>query len=212
MSSHHIIRDDQEPALLVLHLDNHLALNMLQLLGWAPKIFVAESALGPFLAAAHKLDVALVSKRTVSFWAEELNYQQPMKVVGAEDPLVECLKMLVSEGHYAVNIMTSESNVSGIINAILPFLSKLKVGLLSGQKRHTLLSSGKFSKWVPAGTRMEITPLEKTALISTSGFESNLQKKILKEPMLLMKVSEGQLEVKSESGPFMVSEPIDQSS
>ena len=59
MSSHHIVREKQEPALYIHHLGNFDEENLGQLLEWSPTIVVAASEYEKALSLGIKIDVVI---------------------------------------------------------------------------------------------------------------------------------------------------------
>ena len=81
MSSHHIVRDDQEPALIIA---NGAACSMEllnQLLEWSPLVIVLDSAIDRVLELGIKVDV-LLGDFDRGFQPEEyLEKQYPLEIV-----------------------------------------------------------------------------------------------------------------------------------
>ncbi len=81
MSSHHIIREDQEPALLIM---DALAVpfeQVQELLEWSPTVMVTEYALVEVLNWGIKVDVAIMITKNVPTWTASLQDQLPLKII-----------------------------------------------------------------------------------------------------------------------------------
>ena len=77
MSSHHFVREDQEPGLFIYEWVDNAKDLIDQLAQWAPKIVVHEQALEQFLIYGFKADVVLYNKREE--WVKEnISYQFPV--------------------------------------------------------------------------------------------------------------------------------------
>src|SRR5688500_7560102 len=100
MSSHHIIREKQEPALLIMNLDGFNYENLGQLLEWSPTVIVDENVFESVDSMGIKID-AIVSKN-------QLFDEQPGTLIipTVDDPLQDALKYLTGEQYPAVNIIT----------------------------------------------------------------------------------------------------------
>jgi thiamine pyrophosphokinase len=80
MSSHHIVRDNQEPALLLAtgqYSEKHLG----QLLEWSPVLGVMEHALPAVLSAGLKVDAVFCRPALAEVLEESLSYQRPISIV-----------------------------------------------------------------------------------------------------------------------------------
>ncbi len=72
MSSHHIVREKQEPALIILSTQNFEEEYLGQLLEWSPTVIVAESIIEQVQSLGIKIDI-IVSKN--------INYQSTQENV-----------------------------------------------------------------------------------------------------------------------------------
>lgn len=145
MSSHHIVREKQEPALLIMSLDNFPAESMGQLLEWSPTVLVAESVYEKADSLGIKIDGVLSAQP--DFIAQE----HTQIILVETDPLEEALKYLVSEGYPAVNIIASDFSLKDY--ALFADLINLVVFI--PEKKIFPVKSG-FSKWKSAGEKVEL--------------------------------------------------------
>jgi len=65
MSSHHIVRENQEPALLVANFQALSAEDLGQLLEWSPTVVTNEATIDFLLAQAIKVDVLFTNSKPV---------------------------------------------------------------------------------------------------------------------------------------------------
>ncbi len=84
MSSHHFVRENQEPGLYIDEWFAGAELLLEELAQWAPKIIVHERVLDDVLETGTKIDVVLYtdSKATIE---EKTRFQFPIEIVKAED-------------------------------------------------------------------------------------------------------------------------------
>ena len=155
MSSHHFVREGQEPALLI-----HEALPQAltePLLEWAPLVMVIDSALENVLLWGIKIDVVFVRIGEVNHWRESLADQAPIKIISYqpdEDPLETAFYFLISSKQQAVSILTRQPD--WVISKSEILVTQLDVVLLSETVRWSVIRSGHFEKWVPANTKLFI--------------------------------------------------------
>jgi thiamine pyrophosphokinase len=147
MSSHHIVREKQEPALLILDLNGFDEENLGQLLEWSPTVVVYEQEFERVDSMGIKID-AVVSPGTTG------SYQHGTKLIHTEtDPLQDAMKFLTGEQYPAVNIIT-------------PFFQPKDLALFVDRINLVIFTPGKkifpvrpgFSKWKGAGEEIEIIP------------------------------------------------------
>lgn len=144
MSSHHVIRENQEPALIIQNF-NALDLESLgQLLEWSPTLVTNEDSLDNLLSEGIKVDV-LFSNKVIS------DIQEHTKVVPLEgDFLAASLHYLKQHNHQAVNIITDN-----IPAGISSFAKDSNIVLFYQNKRFVFVHTA-FEKWKPKGEYLYI--------------------------------------------------------
>ncbi|MBC8053559.1 MAG: thiamine pyrophosphokinase [Sphingobacteriaceae bacterium] len=145
MSSHHIIRDKQEPALLIMDLEDFDHENLGQLLEWSPTIIVAEEMFEAVDSLGIKID-GVVSKN-------QHYHQQPETIVihTEDNPLQDALKYLTGEQYPAVNIITNSFSAKDYAL----YVERIDIVILTPYKRIFPVKPG-FSKWQIAGEEVEV--------------------------------------------------------
>lgn len=146
MSSHHIVREKQEPALLVLGMNNFSFEFLGQLLEWSPTVISTQHT-APFLhEAGIKIDWIIAGNKYKPM-------QRDIKVMPmGNDTMAEAaLKYLVTNGYPAVNIITDDLQLKDY----LFFTDKINLVIFNNNCKIYPVNSG-FSKWKPAGEFIEI--------------------------------------------------------
>jgi thiamine pyrophosphokinase len=146
MSSHHVVREKQEPALLILGLDNFPDELLGQLLEWSPTVVVTQETAEKINAYGIKIDW-IITNHTIS------NLQSDVKQLSAgTDTLTEAaLKYLVTYNYPAVNIITDDLQLKDY----LFFTDKINMVIFYGNQKIYAVSSG-FSKWKAGGETIEL--------------------------------------------------------
>jgi thiamine pyrophosphokinase len=162
MSSHHIVREKQEPALLVLGIDNFEEELLGQLLEWSPTVITTPDTAEKLNSFGIKVD-GIVTDGDGEFSQEDVKL-----IPAANENLAEAaLKFLTANGYPAVNIITDEPELS----IFLPYAGKINLVIFNNRQKIYPVTSG-FSKWKPAGEQIEIiTPsntLQYSGLQNTS--------------------------------------------
>lgn len=149
MSSHHIVREKQEPALLIAGLDNFPDELLGQLLEWSPTVIVTADQAERVQTYGIKIDW-LVGDELMDLG------QSDVKLIPANGdvPVNAALKYLIAQNYPAANIITDNFNVADIKD----YMNKLDLVVFFENKKIIAVRSG-FSKWKPAGDRIEfLTP------------------------------------------------------
>jgi thiamine pyrophosphokinase len=146
MSSHHIVREKQEPALLVLGMDNFSEELLGQLLEWAPTVIVNELMAEKLTTSGIKIDWIIGDN-------DDDDLQSDVKFIRLQDNSVinSAFEFLVTNKYPAVNVITDELD----LDDYLPFTDKINLVLFNRQRKIYAINSG-FSKWKPAGEIIEL--------------------------------------------------------
>jgi thiamine pyrophosphokinase len=158
MSSHHIVREAQEPALF-LYTENYSFHEQLgDLLEWSPVVICTENSLGTALQNGIKVDVILCPKEFVSIAEALTQHQQPIKIIATkEDSLTATLTYLMTTQHHAVTVCTDKHLNK---NDLLPFIEQITVVVLDTEGNKSFWAAPPyFSKWLPKNQLIQITPM-----------------------------------------------------
>lgn len=141
MSSHHIVKEKQEPALYIHDLGAFDEEDLGQLLEWSPTLIVNGAAYEKVTSLGLKVDIVLNN-------VEGLLFQENTRsIIGPGDAYNTVLNYLISEKYPAVNIIDTEK---GIVDLEF-YLSKINIVLFTPGSKSYAVKTG-FSVWKPAGT------------------------------------------------------------
>ncbi|QJD96704.1 thiamine pyrophosphokinase [Mucilaginibacter robiniae] len=157
MSSHHIIREKQEPALLVFSLAHFSDEELGQLLEWSPTILTTGSTAEQLAVYGIKVDYVIGDNSPMLGQA----HVKAIALAG-QNELEAALNFLVEQGYPAVNMLTDELNWS-VYEAYVPRINL--VVFYQGQKIYAVNSG--FWKWKPKGEK--ITLLTPVTNLQTTG-------------------------------------------
>ena len=146
MSSHHIIREKQEPALLVVGMDNFSDELFGQLLEWSPTVIATHAVAEKLNAYGIKIDWIITDD-------EQESIQSDVKVLNLQGaPLIAtAINFLVDNQYPAVNVVTNEF----ILADYLPFSTAINLVIFCADEKIYPIHSG-FSKWKPANEIIRI--------------------------------------------------------
>lgn len=168
MSSHHIVRENQEPALVIFDAHAIPFEKVQELLEWMPTIVVLHTQVEIVLSWGIKMDVVLVPAGEESSWAERTKDQQPIEVVSFqanEPPLNKTISLLQSRNIPAVNWLVTELQT---LTGLIDFIGDAEVFV--DNKRWSRVKSGRFEKWLPVGVVLQIFPEQACSEIADGKF------------------------------------------
>ncbi|RZF60277.1 thiamine diphosphokinase [Sphingobacterium corticibacterium] len=144
MSSHHIIRENQEPALIVASYEALDEEYMGQLLEWSPTVIANDDTVDFFLAADIKVDVI--------FGRKEITYpQEQIKNIPIKKGFIpDALDYLIHHNHKAVNIVCDAPD-----EALKAYSAAINMVVLSHGMRYVYIRH-RYEKWKEAGARISV--------------------------------------------------------
>ncbi len=163
MSSHHFVRDGQEPALLILEPVSFPVIE--SLLEWAPLVMVNERSLDVVFSWGIKVDVVLCSVEANLKYQDQLRSQFPVEILitSAGEELVRALHFLSERRQNTISIQVTHP--LDLIPQLENFQNDLTFIIVSGDKKWTFCGDGLFRKWLASGTLLEGHLVESSALV-----------------------------------------------
>ena len=179
MSSHHTIRENQEPAVFLLETEAIDSEMLRDVLEWSPLLICSEPCLAWILEQGLKIDAVIAKKEQKDEIFHLLSHQLPVRYIVQED------SSLQNGLAYIASTQNPSCYLFADWNAYLPFaeevfLSTTNITWLRGQQQAFLLKNRAYSKWYAIGTTVEIIPVSTACEITI-----NEEKKILKERFFL---------------------------
>ena len=191
MSSHHIVRDDQEPALLIANGASCDPELLGQLLEWSPFVVVLDRAIWRVLDMGMKADVLLgdfdVHANETAFDLDGVRARQyPIEIIHVPDQdktdLEKGLEFLLERGFRAVNIVwatgrRADHTITNLTN-IVRYKNDLKIVVYDDHSRVFPLV-GAFEKWYERDAPISLIPVGIVNGIKTSGLRWDLHHETL---------------------------------
>lgn len=182
MSSHHIVRDDQEPALIIANGAACQSELLGQLLEWSPLVVVLDSAIERVMELDIKVDI-LLGDFDRNFNPELYKTKQfPIEIIHTPDQdktdLEKAFDYLISRNITAVNVVwatgkRADHTITNITN-IIRYRDTLKIVILDDHSKIFLLPK-KFEKWYPANTPISLIPIGHVTGIQSTNLSYPLQ-------------------------------------
>lgn len=186
MSSHHIVRDDQEPALIIANGASCNPELLGQLLEWSPLVVVLDSAIERVMQLDIKVDV-LLGDFDRGFDPEIYKTSQyPIEIIHTPDQnktdLEKAFDYLIDRNIPMVNVVwaTGKRADHTITNltTITKYRNLLKIVILDDHSKVYLLPK-KFEKWYTAKTIISLIPIGIVTGIHTQNLYYPLQNESL---------------------------------
>ncbi len=187
MSSHHVVTDKQEPALIIANGEVCSTELLGQLLEWNPLVMVLDGAMDRALDLGIKIDVLLGDFDRNRNPEEILQYQQPIEIVKIVDQnktdLEKGIEYLIEKGFAAVNIIwatgkRADHTIANITN-IVRYKNKINIVIIDDYSKIFLLPKN-FEKRYVKGFAISLIPVGEVNGIITSGLKYNLNNEKLK--------------------------------
>lgn len=188
MSSHHIVRDDQEPALIIAN-GEACSMNLLhQLLEWSPLVVVLDSAIDRVIELGIKVDVLIGDFDRNFDYNRYKDLQYPIEIVKIDDQdsydLDKAINYLIGRKIPAANIVWAtgkrmDHTLTNITNMVR-YREDIKLVMIDDYSKIFPLPK-KFTKWYPAQTILSLIPIGMAEGINTS----NLKYELLNETLIL---------------------------
>ena len=164
MSSHHFVKEQQEPALLILSTKGLEYENLAPLLEWSPTVVVAQEEVNKVISWGIKIDLILADLNFQQENYKLLEAQYPVKFIGVTEEayLEEALQYLVATKHEAVNIIGFPHQKVFTLEQKLEFIDLV---VWDAPLRYFPVKNGQFKKWftncsiqihAPEGTFVEV--------------------------------------------------------
>ncbi len=186
MSSHHIVKEKQEPALYIDELGNFNEELLGQLLEWSPTLLVNGENYDKIFSLGLKVDVLVNGNGQET--------QEDTKVIqGPVDALMVAINYLYEERYPAVNVITKKFDLEKFAG----FEDKINLVVFTERAKHYAIKSG-FSVWKPAGSEFLI---HGNQYIEVTNLAQN-------EDEIFTVVKDGFVEFTFSGQPIFISEPI----
>jgi len=149
MSSHHFVKEQQEPAVFILAVEGISFETVAPLLEWSPTLLVAQEAVEVVLSWGIKIDVVL---GTLAFQSEHrylLEEQYPLRflTVSSSTALEEGIQYLLASQHKGVYLLGFDHQNH---QQLEEKIHHLDLTLVDGDWKYYPVKGGKFSKWFAA--------------------------------------------------------------
>ncbi len=169
MSSHHFVKEFQEPALLILSLEEEGIGKLESLLEWAPYVIVHENVFADVLNKEIKIDAVLCQKvnRELILNLIEMQWNIDLFEIELTDNLIEkSLRIIEKNGGRNLNVFDTENTLT--IDFQLFESASSQIIIFSDPFKWHLPNELKFEKWLPEQTQLKFK-LEENQILEIEG-------------------------------------------
>jgi len=169
MSSHHFVKEQQEPAVFILAVEEISFETVAPLLEWSPTLLVAQEAVEVVLSWGIKIDVVL---GTLEFQSENghlLEEQYPLRflAVPTGSTLEEGIHYLLASQHKGVHLVGFDHQKH---QQLEEKTLHLDLTLVDGDWKYYPVKVGQFSKWfAPSEIRLLATENQPVEVANADG-------------------------------------------
>lgn len=182
MSSHHFVKEGQEPALMIANGEACSSELLGQLLEWSPFVLVLDGAIYRVMDLNIKVDAVLGDFDRAIDIEHILKDQQPVEIIHTPDQnktdLQKGIEFLIARGYTAVNIVwatgkRADHTLSNITDFIR-YADKIKIVLFDDYSKIFCLPKV-YEKWYTQGTPLSLMPVGTVTGVSSSGLKYELR-------------------------------------
>lgn len=190
MSSHHIIRDNQEPALILANGESCSETLLQQLIEWSPYVLALDGAIHRLIEQNIRCDAWLGDFDSAHDVAEEdLARMGLVERVLNDDQdktdLQKGIEFLIAKGHKAANILWATGrradHTMNNLATLWRYHEQIILCVIDDHSRVYPLSRH-FKKWYPAGTQISLIPVGKAEGIHSINLQYPLNNHTLELP------------------------------
>lgn len=174
MSSHHFVKEDQEPALLIVNPTAITFEKIQELLEWSPTVIVNGKVVSTVQGWGIKIDVVLCLEGQQEELAVSLADQVPIRFITfAEEMNILSVgyDLLRNSNYKAVNVLVERLADLEVIQRF----SFIDVEVFFDQKRWVYIESGRFEKWLSQGNQLSVYPIVQTTLLNLDQHLTSIQ-------------------------------------
>jgi len=158
MSSHHVVRDEQEPAVVALGLSADFEELLGQLMEWSPLLVATARSLPHLLLLGTKVDAFVgESEAEVAAAAAALSEQLPVAFRAGEVLPEAITAFLAARNVRQIALLTTDTFEEA--HRFFALFAAFEVVVCAPEGRMLLPKAGKYGKWLREGAEISLRPL-----------------------------------------------------
>lgn len=160
MSSHHVIRENQEAAIFLVNRESIVKEVLENFFEWSPLILTGEECFDLFRDWGIKADALICENGFEENFETEIALQQPLDVIKIKNKshlITDGLSYLRSKKCPAVNVFLDNDTLFSERWVVKD--KSMAVAAIRGDKRGVFIRAGLYEKWLPAASSLILKPL-----------------------------------------------------
>lgn len=175
MSSHHVIRDNQEAAVAVLDVEQLDYEILGDALEWSPFVMTTALMAEPLVTHGFKLDLIIGSSLDTR---DNVKSQSHIKYIEADTNVVkQMIQLAENNKHPAIIIFASFDKCSKDIEA-----AQIPISVIESDTKWTLINSGYLKKWFSKGDTFKL--FSSARVLMNDDIEANEEVQVSKDGLL----------------------------
>lgn len=166
MSSHHFVREGQEPALFII--DPIPFQSIGPLLEWSPMVVVDFNALDNAISWGVRVDAVVCSRERATMVDQKLDGHFPVAMVYAEntaDSISSGIRFLRDHQQQGVNITSASPGIFDIVDSS----QWVRINIFDATVKWAAIPFARFEKWFPKGERIKVRKSTASQIIEAQG-------------------------------------------
>jgi hypothetical protein len=166
MSSHHFVKEDQEPALIIVSVTHQTFEKINSLLEWSPRLIIRDAVLETVLEWGIKFDGVICKPDVKALLEAQLSDFLPLDwFIYNEDFLSETIEQLSNLGVKDIQLVDALENLS---LSETEKASIKSISIITDTIRWSLVTSKKWEKWLPVHSTIFVKSEDKDLIINTT--------------------------------------------
>ncbi|MDN3204270.1 thiamine pyrophosphokinase [Algoriphagus sediminis] len=151
MSSHHFVKEQQEPAVFILDTVGVSFDSIGPMLEWVPTVIATEKSLEKVISWGVKVDVLIATEKFQNVNKNLLNEQSPIIFLQSESEnfLSDGIKYLLATDHFAAHLVGYDHSKFLELNSLL---DKINLTIIDQNWKYYPVRHKKLSKWFREST------------------------------------------------------------
>jgi hypothetical protein len=157
MSSHHFVKEGQEPALILV--DPFTLAEVGQMLEWSPFVVVLPGAIESMISAGIKADLIICYRDDFPEVQQLTGYQMPVNILSCytnESALTIALDEIGPTGQSYIIIKIADADRA--IGFVQPYVERLHLTIMDDKLKWSLITAATFTKWMTKDSLLQIKP------------------------------------------------------
>ncbi|MGY8982666.1 MAG: hypothetical protein ACKVJ9_09535 [Cytophagales bacterium] len=206
MSSHHFVKENQEPALIIDHLTAFPFSKLEDLLEWAPQVICLSDAVPEALMYQFKIDVIMGIDLDVSTYTDFQDHIECISLTGnLWEGVISYLNKLKVPGAYFI---TDQAHAHQLINQMKPYAPYFDLQVISPEQRYILSRKKLWKKWISGSGRYTAASFDPSQRLTATLFGKPISHHDPLETLDILYEGEGFIEIKATECPYLISEPL----